>query len=174
MQATPDYACCEFKRQLPGAPDAERWAMHTLRVIAFGTMLAVCVTSCSNRARLSADISVQNDSTNHLDWAKVEWGGHSIDVGVMPPGKSATLLDFGLPSGVTTNTAVVEFINEDAPGLSWASGSNEEVRARRANSVTRVPVDVTQLLRLSPEHYQITFQILSLTNATVLVKKDSR
>ena len=101
-------------------------------LIAF--LVALCVPSCHRDPHLKRDITVQNASTNHLDWAKVEWGGRVIEVGVMPPGKGATTLDAGLPTGVTTNVAVIEFINEDAPGLNWQSGSHEEVRARRTNS----------------------------------------
>jgi hypothetical protein len=119
---------------------------------------------------LKRDITVQNASTNHLDWAKVEWGGRVIEVGVMPPGKGATTLDAGLPTGVTTNVAVIEFINEDAPGLNWQSGSHEEVRARRTNSWTRVLVDVSRLLQLGQEPCHITFRILSLTNADVVIE----
>ena len=136
-----------------------------------GAVLALCITSCSRNTHLNYDrnITIQNDSTNHLDWAKVDWGGRLLDVGVMPPGKGATYLNFNLPSGVTTNTAFIEFINEDAAGLNWESGSNGEVRERRAHSATRIPVDVSKLLRLGTEHYDITFRILSLTNADVLV-----
>lgn len=31
VQATPDYACREFLRRGPGAPDAERWAAPRLK-----------------------------------------------------------------------------------------------------------------------------------------------
>jgi hypothetical protein len=96
--------------------------------------VALCATSCSTKrsgmSQVTADITVRNDSTNHLDWGKIEWADRSISVGVMSPGNGATYLDFGLPSGVKTNVAVVSFINEDAPGLSWDSGSNDEVRER--------------------------------------------
>jgi hypothetical protein len=114
-------------------------------------------------------LTFRNNSTNHLDWAQIRWGDRVIELGVMSPGKDATFLDTGLPAGVTTNIAVIEFINEDAAGLDWKSGSNEEVRARRGKSWTRVPVDVSGLLRLGPGGSQITFRILSLTNADVLV-----
>jgi len=122
-------------------------------------------------SQVGADITVQNDSTNHLDWAKIEWGDRDISVGVMPPGKGATLLDFGLPSGVKTNVAVIRFINEDAPGLGWDSGSNDQVRARRETSWTLLPIDVSRLLQLVDGYYEITFRILSLTNADIAIQK---
>jgi len=139
------------------------------------SFVALCTPACSSklssRSQVGADITVQNDSTNHLDWAEVEWGDRSISVGVMPPGKGATFLDFDLPSDVRTNVAVIKCINEDTPGLSWDSGSNDEVRARRATSWTRIPVDVRRLLQLGDGHYDVTFRILSLTNADVLVER---
>ena len=57
--------------------------------------LVLCELSCSTNAPLRRDITVQNHSTNHLDWASVDWGGHRISVGVMSPGSSATQLDAG-------------------------------------------------------------------------------
>ncbi len=132
-------------------------------------------TSCTRNTPSSPaphptqSLTIRNDSTNHLDWAQIRWGERVIELGVMPPGKGATFLDAGIPPGVTTNIAIIEFINEDAAGLNWKSGSNEEVRARREKSWTRVPVDVSGLLRLGPGGSQITFRILSLTNADVLV-----
>lgn len=102
---------------------------------------------------------------------KVNWGGHTIEAGVMSPGKGMKIYDAGLPVGVTTKVAVIEFINEDTPGLNWGSGSNEEVRERRAKSWTRVSVDVSQLLNLGREPYHVTFRILSVTNAEVLVER---
>ena len=132
--------------------------------------LALCVVSCSSSRQLRRDVTIQNGSTNHLEWVDVDWGGHTIDVGVLPPGKGATILDAGIPAGVTTNIAVLKFINEDQPGLNWESGSNDEVRARRAKSWTRVPVDVSPLLKLGPGPCHITFRILSVTNAEVVVE----
>ena len=133
--------------------------------------LAFCVVSCSPSKRLRRDITLQNDSNNHLDWVEVNWGGRVVEFGVMPPGKGATLIDVGLPTSVTTNVAVISFINEDAPGLNWKSGSNEEVRARRENSWTRVPVEVSQLLRINSEPHHITFRILSVTKAEVRIER---
>ena len=132
-------------------------------------------TSCSRNTSHSPaqhptrSLTFRNDSTNHLDWAQIRWGDRVIELGIMSPGKDATFLDTGLPAGVTTNIAVIEFINADAAGLNWKSGSNEEVRARREKSWTHVPVDVSGLLRLGPGGGQITFRILSLTNADVLL-----
>jgi hypothetical protein len=145
--------------------------MHTGLKIAFVCFISVaCMTSCSrNDVRLNR-VTYQNDSTNHLDWVRVEWGGRIFRVGVMPPGNSATVLDESLRTEVITNVAIIQFINEDATGMSWESGSNEEVRARRENSWMRVSVDVSQLLRLGPEPHDVTFRILSLTNADVMVK----
>lgn len=89
----------------------------------------------------------------------------------MPPGNAKTFLDASLPTDVTTNVAAIEFINEDAAGLNWESGSNEEVRARRAKSWSKVPVDASQLLHLDSDPYRITFRIRNLTNADILVEK---
>lgn len=145
---------------------ALRSKMSILMVVS----LALCVVSCSRTRPLRRDITIQNDSTNHLDWADVDWGGHTIEVGVLPPGIGKTILDAGIPVGVATNVAVLKFINEDEPGLNWASGSNDEVRARRAKSWMRVPVDASPLLRLGPGPCHITFRILSVTNAEVKVE----
>lgn len=142
-------------------------------VIILGVGL-VLATACSRSTPSNSaphpkqSLTVRNDSTNRLDWAQVRWGERVLEVGVLSPGKGATFLDAGPPVGVTTNIAVIEFINEDAPGLNWESGSNEEVRTRREKSWTHVPVDVSGLLRLGPGG-EITFRILSLTNADVLV-----
>lgn len=137
-------------------------------------LLGFCVTAGSSSPKVSADISVRNQSTNHLDWVSIEWGAGRIQVGVMPPGKGATYFDFGLPANVQTNVAFFKFINEDTSGLDWKSGSNEEVRARRATSWTRVPIDVSRLLHLGKEHHYVTFRLLSLTNADVEVVKVSK
>ena len=135
-------------------------------------VLTCGMPSCSRHSRLepTVDVTIQNDSTNHLDWVEVDWGGRVMTAGVSPPGKGATELDAGLPVGVATNVAMIKFINEDDPRLSWTGGSNEEVRARRAISWTQVPVDVNRLQQLGPGHYKITFRILSLTNAELLIE----
>jgi len=145
--------------------------MHTGAKIALVCcILVTCMTSCSRNGAPLHRVTYRNDSTNHLDWVRVEWGGRIFGVGVMAPGKSATVLDESLRTEVTTNVAIIEFINEDATGMNWESGSNEEVRARRERAWTRVPVDVSQLLRLGPEPHDVTFRILSLTNADLMVK----
>jgi hypothetical protein len=134
--------------------------------------VSLCASSCSSRDPLwEPDITVRNDSTNHLDWASVEWGSLSLGAGVMPPGTFSTSLYERIPSDITTNLAVIKFINEDSPGLNWESGSSEEVRSRRAKSWTEIPVDVSQVLLHRHEHCDITFRILSPTNAEVLIKR---
>lgn len=145
------------------------WPALPLTILAI-LILPLFLISCGSKEHARIDITVQNASTNDLDWAEIDWGGHSLSVGVMPAGKSATLLDYGLPSGTKTNVAVIKFINENSPDLNWKSGSNEAVRARRANSWTQVPVDVSRLLQLGKGRYEITFRILSLTNADVLIQ----
>ena len=134
-------------------------------------VFALCVTSCSSTTILTRDVTIRNDSANHLDWVKVDWGGHTFSAGVLPPGVFKKTFDARLPADVTTNVAFIEFINEDTPGLNWESGSNDEVRARRAKSLTRVPVDVSRLLSLGREPYHIIFRILSVTKADVLVER---
>jgi hypothetical protein len=140
--------------------------------LAILAVVLLCAISCRSRDPVwEPDITVRNDSTNHLDWASVEWGGHSLDVGVMHPGNEATYLYQRIPSDITTNLAVIRFINEDSPGLNWKSGSNEEVRSRRAKSWTEIPVDVSHVLLHRHERCDITFRILSLTNAEVLIQR---
>ncbi|HEX2854764.1 MAG TPA: hypothetical protein VHO24_16145 [Opitutaceae bacterium] len=133
--------------------------------------LAFCLVACSPSERLRRDVTIQNDSKNQLDWVSVKWGGRVFGAGIMPPGKGATIIDASLPANVTAKVAIIEFIDEDAPGLNWKSGSNEEVRARRAESWTRVPVDITQLSQISGQSCHITFRILSLTDAEVRVER---
>jgi hypothetical protein len=144
--------------------------LHFMRIVLM-SVLALFLASCTTNAPLRRDVTIQNDSSNHLDWVSVNWGGRILRAGVMPPGKGAMIFEAGLPAGVTTNVAVIEFINEDTPGLDWASGSREEVRARREKSWTRVPVDVSRLLRLGHGPYSITFRILSVTNADLLIER---
>ena len=131
------------------------------------------VTSCASQKPMP-DVTIQNASTNHLDWVEVRWGENVMTAGVLPPGVGKTELHKGLPARITTNFAIIRFINEDDPRLRWESGSNEEVRARRATSEMFVPVDVSPLLRLGPRQDKVTFRILSLTNADVLVQTRQR
>jgi hypothetical protein len=134
-----------------------------------GFAVALCTLSCDGNQQITPTITVQNDSTNHLDWVSVKWGDHRLDVGVMSPGTGATYLGVSLPTFVTTNVAIIKFINEDDPGLSSESGTPDEARARRVKSWRKVPVDVEPLLHLRPQHYDVTFRILSLTNAELQV-----
>ncbi len=134
--------------------------------------LGICLSCFSNGHRMTPDITVENNTTNRLDWMHIQWGNDEVQVGSIPPGNAAIFIRYSLRTAANTNLAVISFIHEDTPGLSWNSGRNAEVRARRARSWTHIPVDVSPVLQLHQERYHLTFRILSVTNAVVLVEKN--
>jgi hypothetical protein len=148
--------------------------MNAWKILLIILAVGLWGVACNSPQRPTVDVTIRNDSTNHLDWVTVKWDEAEIPAGVMGSGKAVTILDAGLPKDATTNVAIFEFINEDDPGLNWDSGSNQEVRMRREKSWRRVPVDVSRLLQLGPGHYEVTFRLLSLTNATVAVATTQR
>ena len=124
------------------------------------------VVSCSMTPRRpSVDIEIRNDSTNELNWMRVKWDEGEQSAGVMPPGKSAVLLDAGLPKAPKSDTAFMEFV-DDKDGWTYSPGRPSSERRRY-----RIPVDVSALKQLSPGHYRVTFSVLSFTEARLQIQK---
>src|SRR5829696_3092957 len=142
-----------------------RASLKTFLLVVF---VAFFATSCSLGQRQPLlDVTVRNNTTNRLGWAELNWGEGSITVGIFPAGKGATFFDASLPKSTRTHTATIEFVNEDDPRLQAAS-ADERVSLKR-RLIQKVPVDVSALQQLAPGHYHVTFSLLSLTNAELVI-----
>ena len=140
-----------------------------LTTLLFAAWVASLATSCGlGRRQPIVDVTVRNSTTNKLGWAELVWGEGSLSIGVFLPGKGITYGDTGLPNSVKTNTATIEFVNEDDPRV--RVGSEDERVAMRRQLIQKVPVDVSPLRQLAPGHYQATFNLLSLTNAVLAIR----
>ncbi len=141
-----------------------------LKTLFLAAVAVVLATSCSmGRRQPIVDVTVQNNTTNQLGWAEVNWGeGSSISVGVFAPHTGKTYYDTSFPKSVKTNIATIEFVDEEDARLHI--GSEDERLALRKQSIRRVPVDVSPLRRLAPGHYHVTVSLLSLTNAELVIQ----
>src|SRR5688572_20734862 len=105
--------------------------MHLFLKSLIAFALLFLTSSCSNsRSEPTVDVTVENATTNQLDWVRVDWGGAWLTKGVLAPKAFGKEYDAGLPD-VATNVAFIQFINEDDPQLKFESASNDDVRARR-------------------------------------------
>ena len=129
---------------------------------------AVLVMSCSiPSSRPSVDIDIRNDSTNHLNWVSVLWDEGKQTAGLMIPGASSVSLDAGLPKKPKSDTAFMEFVDDND---GWTSQGRPNSERRRY----RIPVDVSALKRLSAGHYRVTFSILSFTEVRLQIQKKEK
>jgi hypothetical protein len=56
------------------------------------------VKSAHPQHPITLNISINNASTNTLDWVELEWGGPAVPGGIIPPGTSKTTLSAEWPS----------------------------------------------------------------------------
>ncbi len=141
-----------------------RICLHYLVVVGLG----IPIVSCSIAPhRPSVDIEIRNDSTNALNWVTVQWDDREQTAGVMPSGVSKVSLDAGLPKAPKSDTAFVEFV-DDKDGWTYNGRPNSERKRYR------LPVDISELKRLSAGHYRITFSILSFTEAKLHIQKEGK
>ena len=141
-----------------------RTRLYCFVAVAFAGLLASCSITPS---RPSVDIDIRNDSTNHLNWVSVLWDEGKQTAGVMIPGASKVSLDAGLPKKPKSDTAFMEFVDDN-------DGWTYQGRPTSERKRFRIPVDVSALKRLSAGHYRVTFSILSLTEARLQIQKKEK
>ncbi len=140
--------------------------LHYLASIILAALLAV---SCSSlRQRPSVDIKISNESTNDLNWVCVLLDEREQCVGVLPAGVWKENLDAGLPKTHKSDTAFVEFVDEKD---GWHYQDNSPNSERK---LYRIPIDVSALRQISSGHYNVTFSILSFTEAKLQIEKEDK
>lgn len=139
-----------------------RQYLHHVVFVALLILLASCKTSPP-----SVDIEIRNDSTNDLNWVRVQWDDGEKTAGVLPPGISKVDLGANLPRAPKSYTAFMEFADEN-DGWDYKSGKPNSER-----KLYRIPIDVSPLKQLGSERYLVTFSVLSLAEAKLTIKKRS-
>jgi hypothetical protein len=141
--------------------------MITARITALALTMVLAASCGTKRPATSVDITIQNDSTNNLDWVELVWGEGNLSVGVMSAGNGKTILDAGIPKSAT-DTATLEFVENNDPKLRAGPTDRAALEARKKHSIQ---VDVSRLRRLAPGRYDVTFSILSLSEAKLRIEK---
>ncbi len=115
---------------------------------AFILLATVALLGCDNthsdtkgdppqQDRITVNISLQNASTNDLDWVELKWSGPDVPGGILPPGISATAIGVEWPN---VSNAQLTFIDKKLRTpytieLSMTN-ANEQIRSESIKHVT--------------------------------------
>jgi hypothetical protein len=100
-------------------------------------LMAVVGCNKSQPKNRVVNITLQNASSNALDWVKIEWAGPKVPVGILPEGGIATSVSVEWPS---VRGAKITFVDDKTRKpysvvVSFSS-ANERVRSGQCHHVT--------------------------------------